>query len=197
MTESRRRRGGLELNDSERIAIGNALSGANKKFRPMQRKLRRWEHHDLSLLFFLFLCLGLVILVYAIRYRYQEASKYPSLAGVSHEFRKSYQDSRQRVLPAYKDLYDKIYMLATERLQPPDETLWPEYERYSYEIKATYGATVQQCPITIVVLDTKLGKPVYDYGPGQFLWFELESIGAFAPDACIVLQTSKSSTILP
>ena len=192
MTESRRRRGTSELNNEERFAIGTVLSGASRKRRSSKnRKLRRWDRHELSDVSLCLLIIGICIVLYTIRCRVEVASKYPSLAGVSREFRQAYQISRQNILPAYKDLYDDVYKLATERLNPPDTTVWPEHERHPYQLKSTYGSTVQQCPVTIVVLDTKLGKPVYDFGPGQPLWFELESIGAFAADACVVLQTSK------
>ena len=189
LTESRRRRGGSELHEDEREAIGTVLRVVNKKKRPAKRKA--WEKHELSDFSLFLCCLGVAIVIYTIRYRYQETSKYPSMAGVSKEFRAAYYDSRQRILPSYKILYDTFYKLATERLHPPDETAWPEHDKYPYELKSTYGPSVAQCPLTIVVVNTKLGKPIYDFGPGQPLWFELESIGAFEPDACVVLQTGK------
>ena len=189
LTESRRRRGGSELHDDEREAIATVLKTVNSKRRPAKRKA--WEKHELSDKSLLLFFIGVAMVVYTVRYRYQDASKYPSMAGVSKEFRTAFFESRKRILPAYKALYDNYYKLATERLHPPDETAWPEHDRYPYELKSTYASNVEQCPITIVVANTKLGKPIYDYGPGKPLWFELESIGAFEPNACVLLQTGK------
>jgi hypothetical protein len=51
--------------------------------------------------------------------------------------------------------------------------------------------------LTVLVWEQNLGKPVYDFGPGQPLWFELESIASAIPDdACVALQTSECSRSL-
>jgi hypothetical protein len=193
-TESRRRtrRATPELMEDERAAVGTVLGGvhSSRKRQPRKRKLRKWERHELSDLSLILVCLGVGIIIYTVRYRSQAAVNYPSLAEVSREFKQAYQASRKRVLGNIK-LYDEVYKLATERLRPPDETSWPDYERQPYELQSTYGPSVEECSLSIVVLESKLGTPVYDFGPGQPLWFELESIGAFTSDACVVLQTSE------
>lgn len=89
-------------------------------------------------------------------------------------------------------LYNETYTLAMERKAPPDQTAWPQYKQTVFELKeAAYASTVEECSLTIVIMEAKLSHPIYDYGPGQSLWFGLESIGAFAPhDACVVLMTT-------
>jgi hypothetical protein len=117
-------------------------------------------------------------------------SNEPTLIGASKTFQKSYYQSRE-VVKGNQHLYDSVYKLKTERLLPPDQTDWPEYERRPYELKSTYGSGVQACDVTVLFTDPRLGFPKYDYGPGQSMWFALESLGAFAPEACVLLQTCK------
>lgn len=192
--ENRKRTRGTtaDLKDDERVAVGAVLGDvhSSKKRQSRRHKLRKWERHELSDLSLLLLCLGVGIVVFTVRYRSREAVNYPSLSGVSKEFRQAYQEGRIRV-SRNQNLYTEVYKLATERLKPPDETAWPEYERRPFELKSIYGPSVSKCTLTVAVLEPNLGKPVYDFGPGQPLWFELESIGAFASDACVVLQTSE------
>ena len=104
-----------------------------------------------------------------------------------------YQASRSKIAN-HKKLYDEIYRLKSERLKPPDQTVWPDSDRRPYQLNSHYGTNVLECSLTVVVLDPHLGKPVFDFGPGQPLWFELESIASAIPDdACVTLQTSKCS----
>jgi hypothetical protein len=117
-------------------------------------------------------------------------SSEPTLIGASRTFQQRYYQSRE-VVKGNQHLYDSVYKLRTERLLPPDQTAWPEYERRPYELKSTYGSGVEACDVTILFTDPRLGFPKYDYGPGQSMWFALESIGAFAPEACVLLQTCK------
>jgi hypothetical protein len=74
---------------------------------------------------------------------------------------------------------------------PPDQTSWPSIPVRAYELLSNYGNNILTCSLTILLMDDKLGRPLYDYGNGQSIWFVLESIGAFAPrNACITLITS-------
>jgi hypothetical protein len=99
---------------------------------------------------------------------------------------------QMRTVERYANLYNATHTLVTERRTPPDETHWPIYEKYPYELSSSYGDVVKTtCSVTFIVMEAKLSYPIYEYGPGQSLWFGLESIGAFAPkDACVVLMTS-------
>ena len=98
---------------------------------------------------------------------------------------------KMRLVERYSMLYNETYTIATERRQPPDQAIWPAYEKYSYTIESSYGSNINKCSMTFIVMEAKLSYPIYQYGPGQSLWFGLESIGAFAPsDSCVVLITS-------
>jgi hypothetical protein len=120
----------------------------------------------------------------------QSAKGEPVLVGTSRDFSNRYYDSR-KVVKRNLELYDEVYKLKEERRKPPDLTEWPEYERRPYQLGPTYGPSITECSVTIVFMDPRFGFPVYNYGPGQAAWFALESIGAFAPEACVLLQTCK------
>jgi hypothetical protein len=92
----------------------------------------------------------------------------------------------------YSLLYNQTYNMAVNRLQPPDRTPWPTYTKRSFELGSLYGSSLGGiCGLSIVVMEAKLGAPVNDFGPGQPLWFALESLAAYSPkDACVVLMTS-------
>jgi hypothetical protein len=196
--ESRRRthRSGPSdiLTKTERAAVGVVMSDTqNKKRRPQKRKLQWWERHELSDVSLLLVCLGVGIVIYTVKYR---ATNYPSMQYTTKEFRTSYMTSRSQIAP-HKKLYHEVYNLAAKRLKPPDQTEWPEHERRPYDLTSFYGPSVQQCSLTVLVWEQNLGKPVYDFGPGQPLWFELESIASAIPDdACVALQTSECSRSL-
>lgn len=199
--ESRRRthRSGSSdiLTKTERAAVGIVLSDTqNKKRRPQKRKLQWWERHELSDVSLLLVCLGVGIVIYTVKYRASDTANYPSMQYTTKEFRTSYMASRSQIAP-HKKLYHEVYNLAAKRLKPPDQTEWPEHERRPYELTSFYGPSVQQCSLTVLVWEQNLGKPVYDFGPGQPLWFELESIASAIPDdACVALQTSECSRSL-
>jgi hypothetical protein len=195
VSESRRRtrRPGSNdlLTEAERAAVGSVMSDTHAKRRPPKRKLQRWERYELSDLSQLLVCLGIGIVVYTVRYRASDAADHALLQYTTKEFRASFEASRSLIAP-HKKLYNQVYNLATQPLKPRDAIAWPEYQRRPYELKSSYGSSVQQCSLTVVVLDQNLGKPVSEFGPGQSLWFELESIASAIPaDACVVLQTSK------
>lgn len=120
----------------------------------------------------------------------QSSKGEPVLVGASRDFSSRYYNSRE-VVKHWNYVYDEVYKLKMERRKPPDLTEWPEYERHPYMIGPTYGPSITECKVTIVFMDPRFGFPVYKYGPGQAAWFALESIGAFAPEACVVLQTCK------
>ncbi|KAG7359860.1 hypothetical protein IV203_034958 [Nitzschia inconspicua] len=95
------------------------------------------------------------------------------------------------LIDRYATLYKETYRLAMERKLPPDQTTWPTVPSRSFELNTSYGGHIKNCSLTILVMDDVLGRPIFDYGNGQSIWFVLESIGAFAPpDACISLVTS-------
>lgn len=184
------------LTKTERAAVGIILADTHKRKKqqqrpPPRRKRQWWERHELSDVSLLMCCLGVAIVVYTLRYRATQMTNFPSLRYTTKEFRSIYQASRSQIAN-HKQLYDDIYHLKSERLKPPDQTEWPDYERRPYELKAQYGTNVRQCSLTVVVLEQNLARPVFDFGPGQPLWFELESIASAIPDdACVALQTSE------
>ena len=113
-----------------------------------------------------------------------------SLEDTSSSFQQLYRE-RNAIVDQNTKLYDTIYKLSSERLLPPDETEWPEHTRSAYALKSSYGPAVEKCDVTIVVTDPRLAFPKYLGGPGQPIWFALESIGAYANTSCVVLQTCK------
>jgi hypothetical protein len=136
----------------------------------------------------LFLALVLLAVLVVFQSPFFNSLDEPTVIGASYSFKQRFFQSRATV-ERNKELYDTVYKFATKRLLPPDQTDWPDYERRPYEMKSTYGSSVDACDLTVVVMDPRLGFPTYDFGPGQPLWFALESIGAFASEACVLLQT--------
>ena len=158
------------------------FSGSRRDFRTF------YNCHSISLMVSTSLVLFYLLFTFPLISR---PSNEPTLVGASRTFQQKYYKSRELV-ETNNLLYTSVYNLATERLLPPDQTEWPEYEKRPYELKSTYGPNIEACEITVVFTDPRLGFPKYDYGPGQSMWFALESIGAFAPEACVLLQTCKS-----
>ncbi len=188
---------GDPLTPTERTAVGLLLADTHNKKKkkqrpPPRRKPQWWERHELSDFSLMLCCLGVGIVVYTVRSRTIHRTTFPSLRYTTREFRSRYQASRSQIAH-HKTLYDEIYRLKSERLKPPDQTEWPDYERRpDYQLHSHYGTHVPECSLTVVVLELNLGKPVFDFGPGQPLWFELESIASAIPDdACVSLQTSE------
>jgi hypothetical protein len=200
LTESRRRPKRVTVSNEQRDAsVGNAMKYSQ---RPRRRKKSEggnsfrnlfWSSRSNfnfgsigKLLTFSFaLCL---LVLFTLQTTLFSASDEPSLVGASAPFQRRYNQSRA-IVKKNKELYDLVYKLASERLLPPDQTNWPDYERRPYELKSTYGAAIEKCDVTIVLTDPRLGFPKYDFGPGQPIWFALESIGAYASEACVLLQT--------
>ena len=203
-TPSRRRPApstGDQLKRNEREAVGKAFFRAqqHKKRHRSRNKLKvpRWlERHELSDRSLAILCLGIITMLICFRYyaKANDSINHPSLKGTTSEFRSIYQSSRRRFL-ANKQIYDDTYQLAIEQNRHPGEITWQDYERINHVLSSSYGKGFGVCPLTIVVTNMKLGKPEYNFDPGQPLWFALESIGAFASNACVLLQTSKYSLI--
>lgn len=193
-----RRRPTRATKDQEVGAIPVATSGNRK---PHERKKRTtgsmclssripWHSpRNLPMVALLILLSTLTILL--LEHLFLQSSKdEPVLAGASRDFSRRYYDSR-KVVKHNLELYNEVYKLKKERRRQPDLTEWPEYERRSYHLGPLYRSSITECNVTIVFMDPRFGFPVYNYGPGQAAWFALESIGAFAPEACVVLQTCK------
>jgi hypothetical protein len=85
----------------------------------------------------------------------------------------------------YMDLYEAVYekrntsSLLNHQVEDGDMT-------YNHQLRSdTYGDAVTQCNLTVVFVDPRLPN----LGPSSPAWFTLESVGAFAPDACVLIQT--------
>ena len=63
----------------------------------------------------------------------------------------------------------------------------PTYENRPFTLDSTYGSNVTEggCKLTVVFMDPRLATA----RPGESHWFSLESVAAFRPDACVLLQT--------
>jgi hypothetical protein len=197
-TENRRRKTALDVrkgaDQHDRISESNRPR--RKKKRTFGLSLRRmllrsrsavtWKLPDSTLV----VLISTVAFLFVLKPKIIFSPPVPSLNGSTSAFQKRYHD-RNELVEQHTELYDATYKLSSERLLPPDQTVWPEYERRPYELKSTYGDAIQTCEITILVTDPRLAFPKYLGGPGQPIWFALESVGAFASDACVLLQTCK------
>lgn len=199
LSESRQRigHGTTELNKEQRVAVAKVLQDVKQAEKKKKRKrtIPNWQRHELSDKSLALLFIGILAVVLIIR-RYRSlnsaAVDEPLLSNVSKVFRKRYIRDRERIFP-HKNIYDEVYELATTirtqgHEQQPDTRIFPEYERRPYTLQSIYGPDVTTCPLTVVVPNRNLGKP---HSQGHPIWFSLESIGAFASNACVVLQTSK------
>jgi hypothetical protein len=202
VTENRRRTK-RAAKDQEVGAVTVAMSGNGKLrkrkkrtvghfLRKFMRRSRRTPWHsprNLPMVALLILLHSLAMLW--LKHLFLPSSKEePIIVGASRAFSSRYYDSR-KVVKHNLELYDEVYKLREESRKPPDLTEWPEYERRPYELGPTYGPSITECNVTIVFMDPRFGFPVDNYGPGRAAWFALESIGAFAPEACVLLQTCK------
>lgn len=89
--------------------------------------------------------------------------------------------------PAYLlehvDIYNAVWQSAYR-----NQSEFPSYERNPFALVSTYGTEVmnQGCNLTVIFMDPRLATA----GTGEAAWFSLESVAAFLPDACVLLQTS-------
>jgi len=81
----------------------------------------------------------------------------------------------------HKDVYDQAYRLSNDDI-PSNRSL----SNKNYILKKEYGTNVDTCELTVLFMDPRLPT----LGVGQPAWFALESVAAFAPNACILIQTS-------
>ena len=82
-------------------------------------------------------------------------------------------------------LYDAVRQSSSRH----DEAA-PSYEKHAFNLTSSYGTDVTKegCNLTVVFMDPRLATA----GQGDSAWFSLESVAAFSPDACILLQTGTS-----
>ena len=191
-----------DIGDDRREQRSKRKPKSDRRYNPSKLFLRwairgrssTWNPFNMRLLVFVFVALFVFTIVFFLGGHRQQiiwfSKDNPILTDTSKEFQARYYASRA-MIHRYKLLYDQIYKLKEERLQPPDQTMWPDYERNPYTLDSSYGSSIENCTVTILFMDPRLGYPTYKYGPGQSAWFALESIGAFAPDSCVLLQTSK------
>ena len=59
----------------------------------------------------------------------------------------------------HSNLYNVTYTLAMERRKPPDQIAFPTVPSRPYNLQSTYGSSVKECSITIVVMEDKLSHP--------------------------------------
>jgi hypothetical protein len=79
--------------------------------------------------------------------------------------------------------YDAVRHSATNGTQ--DDV--PFQEKHPFTLTSTYGTRImeQGCNLTVVFMDPRLATATSN----EAAWFSLESVAAFCPDACILLQT--------
>lgn len=118
---------------------------------------------------------------------------------------------RLALIDSYRPLYDTVhqqqYTVMKEENSPREDDIETHSIRQKksenndnntdddddtyYQLNSMYGEGITKCNLTVVMMDPRIGFPKQDFGPGQPLWFALESVGAFAPESCVILQTSK------
>lgn len=92
----------------------------------------------------------------------------------------------------HRHLYDAVrHSLSANGTQ--DTVIPSTYGKRSSSLSSLYGSKVMElgCNLTVVFMDPRLATA----GPGEAAWFSLESVAAFLPDACILLQTGKLSLV--
>ena len=70
-----------------------------------------------------------------------------------------------------------------------EEYMQEHVQAKPYTLSSIYGDGIEKCELTVVMMDPRI--PLQPAGSPT--WFALESIGAFAPYACVTLQTCKST----
>ena len=89
--------------------------------------------------------------------------------------------------PAFRlehvDIYNKVWQSAYR-----NQNEVPSYERNPFTLLSTYGTEVmeQGCNLTVIFMDPRLATA----RTGEAAFFSLESVAAFLPDACVLLQTA-------
>ena len=70
-----------------------------------------------------------------------------------------------------------------------EEYMQEHVQAEPYALSSFYGDDIEKCELTVVMMDPRIPLQL----AGSPIWFALESIGAFAPYACVTLQTCKST----
>ena len=95
------------------------------------------------------------------------------------------------LLPLYRQVYSTYTITKFVLLDPVEEKKNPDREASNSSIRSldTYGESVltNGCEITVVLMDPRI--PLLQKGAPDF--FALESVAAYLPNACVVIQTSK------
>lgn len=95
------------------------------------------------------------------------------------------------LLPLYLQVYSTYAITKFVLLDPVEEKKNPDREASNSSIRSldTYGESVltNGCEITVVLMDPRI--PLLQKGAPDF--FALESVAAYLPNACVVIQTSK------
>lgn len=88
----------------------------------------------------------------------------------------------------HRHFYDAVRHSATNATQ--DDVDVPFQEKHPFTLTSTYGTriTEQGCNLTVVFMDPRLATATSN----EAAWFSLESVAAFCPDACVLLQTGTS-----
>lgn len=182
MLQPRRRRLPLTTLDNDSICSEESAEGKspNGKRRRRRKRKRRQPQNDAKLRSGGILVFALILTtIVALIWKFQS----PLAINFTSLFERRLRNPSIHL--EHRQLYDDIHRSANST-----QVTIPLHEKKSFRLSSSYGSDVmkQGCNLTVVFMDPRLATAAV----GEPAWYSLESVAAFLPRACILLQTGKS-----